>query len=41
MDSEWNDFIDDDFFDYIRHTPAFEYASTDQIEKIEIYMDET
>jgi len=41
MDSEWNDFIDGDFFDYIRHSPAFEFASSDQIEKIEIYMDET
>ena len=40
-DSEWNDFVEGDFFDYIRHSPAFEYASSDQIEKIEIYMDET
>ena len=26
---------------FIRHSKAFEYASSDKIEKIEIYMDET
>lgn len=40
-DSVWNDNVEGNFFDYIRHSRAFENASSDKIEKIEIYMDET
>lgn len=39
--SVWNEDVDEDFFDFIRHSKAFEYASSDKIKKIEIYMDET
>ena len=33
--------VEGDFFDFIRRSKAFEYASSDKIEKIEIFMDET
>ena len=37
----WNEDINENIFDYIRKSEAFEYAKSDTYEKIEIYMDET
>lgn len=37
----WNEDIEGDFFDYIRSSKAFEYSSSAEIEKINIFMDET
>ena len=39
--SVWNEDVEGDFFEYIRQSKAFEYASSDKIERIEIFMDET
>lgn len=40
-EATWNEDVDENIFDYIRKSKAFEYAKSSTYEKIEIYMDET
>lgn len=40
-ESVWNEDIDENIFDYIRNSKAFECVKSDEIVKIDIYMDET
>ena len=40
-EATWNEEIDENIFDYIRKSKAYEYAKSETYEKIEIYMDET
>ena len=37
----WNIEIEDDFFDYIRRSEVYEYASSVPYQRIDIYIDET
>ena len=37
----WDEEIEENIFDYIRHSKEFAYAKSAAYEKIEIYMDET
>lgn len=37
----WNEDLDESIFEYIRRSPAFEYARTREYTSIEVYMDET
>ena len=37
----WNEDIEENFFDYIRSSKAFECVSSEPVQKIRIFMDET
>lgn len=40
-EATWDEDLNEDIFDYIRRSPAFDYAKGQEYIKIDIYMDET
>lgn len=41
QEAVWNDDLDENIFDYIRNSQAFNYAINDEYVRVEIYIDET